>query len=422
MNTKPLAAAFLLLTATMSLASWAQVPLEDLVKQSELIVVGEVTSIKSADPQANDASSRAVDVAKIMVKEVLKSSLKNQAIQCRETIDLGMMADDNRRPTPKDVRYEIGAGGVWFLEFREGKFWATHPNDLQSANQKNRITKVILEQSAAASRGVEVKEWFSYCRGNGHGGTLTLVQFQDRGDRDHVVLCATFDGGSMVNRAKPRSKWPDDAFTLRMKRAAIDKKAYDQAKEMCATGISRSQDVVGGLGETSSADFIVGLAVSDTKGLSERVYSGYSNSVMKPYYGPLSEATGELEKFTGGLNWQEQQDAQCVRLITDTLLRLKPEFKDERPAVSWWWVKERLICMNGIPGNDRAVPVLTKLMHETRNGDYSDNKVINESNLSYIVTALDDITGKNFRFDEAGNPRPLDAVVEDYSAEYPGVE
>jgi hypothetical protein len=265
-----------------------------------------------------------------------------------------------------------------------------------------------------AEQKAKTQEYFSTYSGSGHGGSLDLMQFQKNSDTTYSVLSIYINTGSMMNRIKPRSKWPYDAYKLTMKKALVDENTYTEAKKICVAGLDNSQDISEGDGSFASVDFISGLRFVDEKETREKIYCGYVNSARTPFYKPLSKATRELSDLSANFKWQEQDDPELTGFITDTLILLYPKFKDSY----WWWPKERLIQMSGRKGNTQAIPLLIKLMKETQEGVYSDTKSVNDRNLEYIVTALDDITGQGLRFDEKGEPRHLTDVVKDYLAKY----
>jgi hypothetical protein len=127
-----------------ALACWADVPVEELVKDSPTVVVGKVERIKHAKP-----SNYAYDVAYIKVARVLKHT-GGLPVAAGKEVPLSMPSIHNRSQMSTDIRYSKGASGVWILESREKSptFWATYPKDLQPHKEEPNIRAIILKQSS----------------------------------------------------------------------------------------------------------------------------------------------------------------------------------------------------------------------------------------------------------------------------------
>jgi hypothetical protein len=275
--------------------------------------------------------------------------------------------------------------------------------------------RLEIEKKMESSKNVQetggAKQYFTCYSGSGHGGSLNIMQFRKNADKTFSVLNAYIDIGSMVNRIKPRSRWPGDSYIFKTKKALIDQNTYKKARKICIFGMNRAHGRHRPNGTWSSHDFISGFRLFDGKAVCEKIYCGYSNSAKSSFYKPLSEAFKELSDLSNGFDWKEEKDSyEFAELITDNLILLYPKFKDS----NWWWGKERLIKMSGIRNNTKAIPILIKLLKETRGKVYSDTDSVNTRNIRYILTALDEITGQSLRFDKLGEPRKLNDVVTDY--------
>lgn len=133
------------LTLCTAHACWIDIPLEDVVQGSPLVVVGEIKRIKTAP-----RSRYAYDTAFIKVERILKNSGLKTPQEAGEKIPLAMPSINNRNRTSTDIRYQKGQRGVWILEFHKGKFWATYPKDFQDVEQEKEIVEIIKRQAAAS--------------------------------------------------------------------------------------------------------------------------------------------------------------------------------------------------------------------------------------------------------------------------------
>ena len=121
-------------------AMWADVPLEKLVAENPVIVVGEIVEIKAAE-----LPKQKFDTAFIKVSAVLKNTLKNKNIKVGDKIPLGMPAA-GKLMVSTAIRYKKGQEGVWILEYKDKKFWASYPKDYQPLKQKDKIAGIIQTQ------------------------------------------------------------------------------------------------------------------------------------------------------------------------------------------------------------------------------------------------------------------------------------
>ena len=123
-------------------ASWIALPLETVITQSHVVVIAEVTAIKTSAP--SDSSDRyQYDVGSLTVQKVLWNSLTNHSIKAMESIPLSMPSANNRLRVSTDIRYKVGKKGVWMLQLRDNTFWATYPMDFQPLSEEQRISAII---------------------------------------------------------------------------------------------------------------------------------------------------------------------------------------------------------------------------------------------------------------------------------------
>src|SRR5689334_13126536 len=138
-----------LLLATPVLADWADVPLEVLVDEADLIVVGKVKEVKAGGfvtlgPQKSDHIVEQ-DVAVIDVASVLKTS---PGIGKPKVVEVGQPV--KAKSSSATILYQPGQQGIWLLRRDPGPnkvlvlkdgvlkddservvFWAKHPSQLQ---------------------------------------------------------------------------------------------------------------------------------------------------------------------------------------------------------------------------------------------------------------------------------------------------
>jgi len=141
MKTK-LTIAFGVMVASAAIASWIDLSLEKVIQQSHVVVIGEITHVTAADPP-KDGIMYQYDVADITVKEVLFNNLTNRVVAPKQNLPLSMPSVKNRARMSTDIRYEVGARGIWILELRDGTFWATYPKDYQPMSSEKEIRQIV---------------------------------------------------------------------------------------------------------------------------------------------------------------------------------------------------------------------------------------------------------------------------------------
>jgi len=132
---------FALMVASAAVARWAELPLEKVVRQSHVVVIGEITNITVAPPP-EEIDQYQFDVADITVQEVLLNTLTNQVIKPKQELPLSMPSIRNNVQISTDIRYKIGSKGIWILEFRDKTFWATYPKDFQPMSAEKEVRAI----------------------------------------------------------------------------------------------------------------------------------------------------------------------------------------------------------------------------------------------------------------------------------------
>ena len=118
--------AAIVLTGTGGAAIWVAMSLQELVAQSQLIVVGEIVALR-------EQSTSALDVASIRIEESL---LAKPAVNGLSEARL-LVPSRNRGLASSDaVFYKVGQRGIWFLRrdpaSKDDLYLADHPHRLKS--------------------------------------------------------------------------------------------------------------------------------------------------------------------------------------------------------------------------------------------------------------------------------------------------
>ena len=116
-------------------AMWADVPLEQLVREADVIVAGEIMRVEPAGE---------FEHAMIRVRKVLKNSLAVHPVEVGTDIPLRMPTQIR---VSTDLQYRKGREGVWLLQYRDGVFLTKHPKSLQPLEKLVEIEQ-LLEMSA----------------------------------------------------------------------------------------------------------------------------------------------------------------------------------------------------------------------------------------------------------------------------------
>jgi len=123
-----IAMALVTLAGVGGAAIWVPMSLQDLVSQSQLIVVGEVVSTR---PQSGTAK----DIATIKVDELLRSNPVVANVPQAEVLmpsARGLLASDT-------IVYKVGQRGIWFLKrdpaSKDAFYLADHPHRLKAVSE-----------------------------------------------------------------------------------------------------------------------------------------------------------------------------------------------------------------------------------------------------------------------------------------------
>lgn len=131
------------IAATPVWACWAAVPLEKLLRDNPVVVAGKITRIDVAPAPEDGKRQRAYDTGYIRVSKVLKNALKKTEIKVGDELPLSMPSVNRGIMVSTDIRYPKGKEGIWILELKDGKYWATYPGDFQSKDKESTITSLL---------------------------------------------------------------------------------------------------------------------------------------------------------------------------------------------------------------------------------------------------------------------------------------
>ena len=152
--------AFFAITAPVH-ADWAEVPLEVLVDEADLIVVGKVTKVQDGGfftlgPNKTDHIVKQ-DVAVVEVSAILKAS---PHVGKPKAVHIGQTA--MRKIADTDIRFRPGQQGIWLLTKDPGPnkvvamkdgllvqdpernvYWAKHPSQFQGEKEQKKLAALI---------------------------------------------------------------------------------------------------------------------------------------------------------------------------------------------------------------------------------------------------------------------------------------
>lgn len=133
-------------------AMWADVPLDKLVADNPVVLVGKIEDIRVSQPLKDK-----FDTAYIKVAEVLKNGLENRSINKGDRIPLSMPSAKGLAVST-DIRYPKGTEGIWILKYTNKTFWATYPKEFQPMKQRDQIAQIIRETANGTVQKEETDE------------------------------------------------------------------------------------------------------------------------------------------------------------------------------------------------------------------------------------------------------------------------
>jgi len=126
---------FSLVLAVPVLASWADVPLDQVIEDSDIVVVGEITRL--GKPAQINKRQFAIGVITV------QATLKGTAVKEVPLAWPDRGADGIAMST--DLSYRKGQSGVWLLSKDKAQdyYWATYPKDYQPLAKRKEIESLI---------------------------------------------------------------------------------------------------------------------------------------------------------------------------------------------------------------------------------------------------------------------------------------
>jgi len=304
--------------------------------------------------------------------------------------------------------------------------------------REGRIAKTIAKRFHKTTTGSSVQVFFE-CdplvfdtrevvieTGSGHGGSLTvwrLFRHTPTEDEFHVLGIGHRDAWRPYDRYGYDVANRFDVVIARGRVSAKDvKRALETAKPALTAGVRELQPpprLDGAMGLSSfsaSADFHSYVRiVDDMPHKLERHYSGYPGSSGQSQYLGLEVAMEALRPLLEPLELVSATPSSDEReFFTRELLAAQPRLHGELA----WWVRERYVRLAGRMGTTAAVPpLLEDLRAELGRAEKQRAQDRNDARLIDLVVALVQLTGWDARFDEAGKPRPVTAVAQEYLSE-----
>lgn len=139
MKTTLLSFTLLILAVSRAFACWMALPMEILVDEADLIVVGKVAGIQDG---GFDVGGRKYDVTVVEITGVLKALPQ---LGQPKIAHVGQPAAGGGIAVSTDIGFRPGQQGVWLLGKDPGRnvFWARHPSQFQDGGKQKEISDMI---------------------------------------------------------------------------------------------------------------------------------------------------------------------------------------------------------------------------------------------------------------------------------------
>ena len=139
----PLAVLAVFVILPLACPSYAPMSDEQLVAQTDLIVVGKITKIVEGGARPKDKS-----IATITVSEVVKGEKGLKILKGLKTVKLGFPSRNRRMMASTDIFYKNGQQGIWLLRKAKDKdyFLADYPARLQPIKNLDKIKAIVKEE------------------------------------------------------------------------------------------------------------------------------------------------------------------------------------------------------------------------------------------------------------------------------------
>jgi hypothetical protein len=149
----------LLLSPDIEAGCWESYPQSVIANSAPIIVLGEITAIDTAKAEGKDREKlRYLDGARIKVERVCKNALSDLPVERESEILVWMHSTNLTIPgsetkegqhlqyqTSTDIRYKMGARGIWFLFLKaDGKLYINvHPQQCIALEKEARAPDSI---------------------------------------------------------------------------------------------------------------------------------------------------------------------------------------------------------------------------------------------------------------------------------------
>ena len=156
MKFKLLSLCIIAITISMSYASYIYISLDDIVKESEIVLIGKMDSIKFGEPSF-DKNNKSIptyqipDTGYIAIQEKLQNNISSK-YSVGDKIPLVMPSYTSKSPNDMDRRFELNTKGIWMLRYKANNFYRIgHPDEFQEMKIENKIRDIIKKQSGFKS-------------------------------------------------------------------------------------------------------------------------------------------------------------------------------------------------------------------------------------------------------------------------------
>jgi hypothetical protein len=193
----------LLIPGDRAYASFASVPLQILLDEADLIVVGEITEVADAGFEIDD---RPHEVAILQVTGVLKNITRKQNVEQLRIAQPGA----GGIAVSTGIRFRPGQQGIWILDGDEERdvFWAKHPVQFQENGARDEVERLLrmrgqLPGGEAVGGLVARAEWVVHRPSTSHGSAPTETRYEVRfslkniGD-EPISVCAYLGNRPLV--------------------------------------------------------------------------------------------------------------------------------------------------------------------------------------------------------------------------------
>ncbi|MGC6482355.1 MAG: hypothetical protein ACON4T_02135 [Synechococcus sp.] len=139
-----IASFFAVLTPASGFACWMRVPLDRMVDQKPLIVVGKIEHVEMGEPLQREVKY-VRDIGVLKVSRVLKNTDSDRIVRVGDTLRMRMGSPRNKTPISADIHYAEGVEGVWLLDVDTNGYvdGTSHPEQVQPIESEAEIIALI---------------------------------------------------------------------------------------------------------------------------------------------------------------------------------------------------------------------------------------------------------------------------------------